>query len=159
MRRQAFGIVAVVLLVLVAVVRHGPRGAAAPASPALPPAEEPTPVPPLPTLPRLPERNPFAFVEEVADPRDSQHAGTVSAEAERMPAASGTEIALAPSVRLVGFVRRGGVPLAVLATDDGVLVLGAGQTGGGLDVVQLDEDAGVTIRRPDGEEFSLEIVE
>lgn len=58
-------------------------------------------------------------------------------------------------VRLVGFVRRGGALRAALSLSGTVAVLAPGEQADGYFVLAVDEDAGVTVRTPDGSEQVL----
>jgi hypothetical protein len=58
-------------------------------------------------------------------------------------------------VRLVGFVRKEGTLLAALSLSGTVVVLAVGEEAEGYSVLALDEDAGVTLRTPDGSERVL----
>ena len=59
------------------------------------------------------------------------------------------------AVRLVGFVRRGGALRAALSLHGIVSVLGAGEQADGYSVLSVDEDTGVTVRTPEGEDLLL----
>lgn len=63
--------------------------------------------------------------------------------------------ALASPLRLVGFVRRGDTLRAALSVTGDVIVLAVGEEADGYAVLAIDEDAGVTVRSPDGSEHLL----
>jgi hypothetical protein len=58
-------------------------------------------------------------------------------------------------IRLSGFVRRGGELKAVLWIAGTTLVAAAGETAEGYRVISIDEDAGVRVRAPSGDELLL----
>jgi hypothetical protein len=66
-----------------------------------------------------------------------------------------TAATLAPAVRLVGLVRRAGALKAALVISGETVVLGAGESAGGYTVTAVDEDSGVRVRGPGGEEIRL----
>lgn len=63
--------------------------------------------------------------------------------------------ATAPAISLSGFVRRGPQLKAVLSVAGTTLVVGAGEAAEGYSVVSIDEDVGVRVRTPTGEELLL----
>jgi hypothetical protein len=93
------------------------------------------------------DRNVFEYAEPRAPltPRPPAPPAPPPANPEGLP----SETVVDP-VRLVGLVRRGGRPRAVLSIRGEVVVLAAGEESDGYRVVSVDEDAGVTVRRPDG---------
>ena len=61
-----------------------------------------------------------------------------------------------PTERLVGFVRRGGVLFAALNLLTGeTVVWSVGPQSNGYQLVALDEERGVRLRRPDGTDLTL----
>jgi hypothetical protein len=58
-------------------------------------------------------------------------------------------------VRLSGFVRQGGQLKAVLSVYGTTVLAGAGEAAEGYRVIAVDEDAGVRVRAPSGEELLL----
>lgn len=94
-------------------------------------------------------RDPFRF-QAVVPPPDLSVASLPrrtrpepSATPEPAPAPA------APSIRLVGLVRRGGTLLAVVSTGSQIYVLGPGGEADGFKIVSVDED-GVGVRDPRG---------
>ena len=58
-------------------------------------------------------------------------------------------------IRLVGFVRRGGALRAAVSLAGRVAVLAPGEEADGYSLLAVDEDAGATVRMPDGSELVL----
>jgi hypothetical protein len=67
--------------------------------------------------------------------------------------------ALAPPVpdpvRLVGLVRRSGSLQAALSIHGEVVVLSVGESSGGYQLLEIDEDQGATVRDPEGRPLRL----
>jgi hypothetical protein len=153
---------AVLGLVLLAalLVRGTGRGAAwAPFPPAAPPprAVAPrTPVPrPAPT-PWEPSRNVFLYADGPAvagplpaPPLPSEPRGPRGAVP--VPAATTAPAA----VRVVGLIRRGGQLKAALMVQGEMALAGKGERAGGYTVLDVDEETGVRVRGPAGEETVL----
>jgi len=59
------------------------------------------------------------------------------------------------AVRLVGFLRRADGLKAALAFSDQVWVGGVGEQFGGYEILSADEEEGVKLRAPDGQELQL----
>ncbi|MGD8897854.1 MAG: hypothetical protein PVJ73_17635 [Acidobacteriota bacterium] len=59
-------------------------------------------------------------------------------------------------VRVVGLVRRAGTPVAALAIDGEVVLLRTGETGAGLTVLGIGDEA-IRLRDPEGNETTLEL--
>lgn len=155
LRQAVLAVTSVLALAVVCAVAWTPRPrAAAPPSPIArrpsapaPPAQDPSghPYP-------LPDRNVFEFADR---------APQAPAPAALPPLVVPPPLALssrAPSsepIRLVGFVKKGGALRAALSVEGTVSVLAAGEGAGGYSVLSVDEDAGVTVRTPDGAELLL----
>jgi hypothetical protein len=121
---------------------YGPLGAR---------AARPQPPASAPTVPEGPlARNPFRYVDEPAARAPSGPA-VVRATPPPPPAAAPTP----EPIRLTGFVRRGGELKAVLFVAGTTLVAAAGESAEGYRVLSVDEDAGVRVRGPAGEELLL----
>jgi hypothetical protein len=76
--------------------------------------------------------------------------------ARRTPEPAATPVAPPPErIRLSGFVRRGGELKVVLWIAGTTLVAAAGETADGYRVISIDEDAGVRVRAPSGDELLL----
>jgi hypothetical protein len=59
-------------------------------------------------------------------------------------------------VRVVGLVRRAGMPVAALAVDGEVILLRTGETGAGFTVLGIGDEA-IRLRDPEGNETTLEL--
>ena len=110
-------------------------------------ALEPDPLPPPPA------RDIFRYAEAPApSPRPSAvrpaSAGLTALETLAPPPA--------PPLRLVGFVRRAEGLRAAVATSAGVVLVGPGDGVSGYTVLAVDEEHGLRLRGPDGEEHVLE---
>ena len=147
------------LLVLVALLARGTgRGAAWAPFPPGPPA--PRAAPPRPTLPRPvatpwePSRNLFQYADGPAvaaplPPPASMPRGPRGA----IPAPVAT--ATPSAVRVVGLIRRGGQLKAALMVQGEMALAGKGERAGGYTVLEVDEETGVRVRGPEGEETVL----
>jgi len=112
-----------------------------------------------PTQPRAPAsetpaprlvRDPFRYLEEAP--------GRLlpASPAARPSAVTALSIPAAPEpVRLSGFVRRGAQLKAVLSVAGTTVVVAVGESTDGYRVLSVDEDAGVRLRAPSGEELLL----
>jgi hypothetical protein len=143
------------ILALAALVARGTgRGAAwAPfPPPARPVAARPPNLPSPPPTRRTPSRNLFEYANEVVGP-----APAARWEAPRPPSAGPEAPAPSPSpaVRVAGLIRRGGELKAALVVEGEVIVAGKGERAGGYTVVDVDDETGVRLRGPDGEEIVL----
>jgi len=149
------------LLVLVALLVRGTgRGAAwAPFPQGPPPRRAAAPRPSLPrpvATPWEPSRNLFQYADGPAAaaplpappppiaPRASR--GTIPA-----PVATATPSA----VRVVGLIRRSGQLKAALMVQGEMALAGKGERAGGYTVLEVDEETGVRVRGPEGEETVL----
>jgi hypothetical protein len=56
---------------------------------------------------------------------------------------------------VAGLIRRGGELKAALVVEGEVIVAGKGERAGGYTVVDVDDETGVRLRGPDGEEIVL----
>ncbi len=156
LRQAVLAVMSVLALAVVCAVAWTPRPRAEAPPPAPPrPASVPAPsgvdpgADPLP----LPARNVFEF----DDPR-LPAPPPASLAPLMMPPPLDLSSAPAPpaeAVRLVGFVRRGGALRAALSVHGTVSVLGVGEEADGYSVLSIDEDTGVSVRRPDGDEVVL----
>jgi hypothetical protein len=154
LRQALLAVTLVLALAVVCAVAWTPRPRAE--TPPSPPVRSSAPTPPAENSggrpDPLPERNVFEFV----DPRPVAPAPVALPPLMVPPPLA--PLALAPSsepIRLVGFVRRGGTLRAALSIEGSVSVLAVGEAAGGYSLVSLDEDAGVTLRTPDGAELLL----
>ena len=98
-------------------------------------------------VPRL-VRDPFRYLE--AAPGRPVPAFPVTRPSNVLPAPAGPE-----PIRLSGFVRRGAQLKAVLSVDGTTVVAAPGESAEGYRVLSVDEDAGVRLRAPSGEELLL----
>jgi hypothetical protein len=64
-------------------------------------------------------------------------------------------VAAAEPLRLSGFVRQGSRLKAVLVVEGATVLAGVGEAAEGYQVLSVDEDAGVRLRAPSGEELLL----
>ena len=156
LRQAVLAVMSVLALAVVCAVAWTPR----PRAEAPPPAAPRTPGRPAPSAAEpgapplaLPARNVFEFddAKAVAPP-------PASLAPLMMPPPLDLSSAPAPAaepVRRVGFVRRGGALRAALSLHGSVSVLGVGDEADGYLVLAVDEDTGVSVRTPDGEELLL----
>jgi len=143
---------AAVLAVGLWMARDGRLADPGPARPTPAPAtlvSQPVPAPSVPPL----RRDPFRFASDESGVSPDLPAGEWAPRAPAAPAPTP-----APSIRLSGFVRRGGQIRAVLSVPGGPLILGAGEEAEGYRVLEIDEEAGVRVRLPDGQEIKLELL-
>lgn len=147
-RLIASGIAMAVLVVWLA--RSAPvvprRGG--PGSPVVEPRQPRAPASAVPA-PRL-VRDPFRYLEEATGrPLPASPAARPS-----VPTALSVPPAPEP-IRLSGFVRRGAQLKAVLSVNGTTVVVAPGESADGYRVLSVDEDAGVRVRAPSGEELLL----
>jgi hypothetical protein len=143
-----------VLAVAAFLARAMGRGAAsAPIPRATPPRLAARPARSLPAPPpvrRTPTRNIFEYAEdrrsEAAPPAPG--ASTDVAPAAPLPSPS-------PAVRVAGLVRRGAELKAALVVDGEMTVAGKGDRAGRYMVLEVDDETGVRLRGPAGEELVL----
>ena len=142
------------ILLAVLLVRGGGRGAAwAP----FPPAPQPRLAAPRTTLPRpsavpaVPSRNLFQYADGAVTPGPPSMTPRV-AQAPVTPAAP---VPTPPGVRVAGLVRRGGQLKAALVVQGELTLAGKGERAGGYTVLEVDEESGVRVRGPGGEETIL----
>jgi hypothetical protein len=157
-RQVILALTAVLALAVVCAVAWSPRPEAAAR-----PADEPVrAVVPRPAVDHAPDAasSPAADVRNVFEFAD--RAETAPAPMPLPPVVIPLPLdpppALQPSIapiRLVGFVRRGGTLRAALSLTGNVAVLAPGEEADGYSVLAVDEDAGVTVRSPDGAELVL----
>jgi hypothetical protein len=112
-----------------------------------------------PTQPRAPAsaapaprliRDPFRYLEEAP--------GRLlpASPAARPSVVTALSVPTAPEpIRLSGFVRRGAQLKAVLSVAGTTVVVAPGESADGYRVLSVDEDAGVRLRSPSGEELLL----
>ena len=150
MKRPAVVVVALAVALAVGLAQREPRSDAAPPSPRVRAAPRTAAADLLlPDLVPPPERSLFAFAAGAPSPRKTAPGAPPVPQWVDRPA-------VGPALpRLVGFVRRTGRSLAVLAWNDEVLVLGAGQTQAGVTVESIDDETSVRLRIDDGRELQL----
>ncbi len=127
------------------------RGAGGGAPPVVKPTASPRMGASLPSSPPL-LRDPFRFGGERAP---APPTGPRRATPPRVAAPIAPLSAPAPALRLVGYVRVEGRLRAALAIAGEIVVAGLGDSPAGYTVIHLDEEAGVTLRGPDGVESTL----
>lgn len=136
---------------LAAYLGHESGSVASPSTPASPiPAPTSTTPPEPASVTAGPLRDPFRYDDaaRASEPRPASPIASVHSEAP-------PERAIAQP-HLVGFVRRAGRLLAALSIRGEVVLLGEGEEAEGHLVLSLDEDQGVRVRGPGGEEIVLE---
>lgn len=104
-----------------------------------------TPAPP----PRL-SRDPFRYAAAPA-----ARGEPVLPAARPTPEPVASPAAVPEAIRLSGFVRRGAELKAVLWVAGMTVVAATGESAEGYRVISIDEDAGVRVRAPSGEELLL----
>jgi hypothetical protein len=140
------------LLLAALLLRAAGPTPASPPAPSVPPAAaaaEPDLSAYVPVRP--PARDVFRYADEPEAPR------IVVAPSPVRPVEPPPPLAPPPPepVRLVGFVHRSGGLQAVLAIHGEVVVLSVGESSGGYVLLELDEDAGATVRDSGGEPLHL----
>ena len=142
-----------VMAVAALLIRGMGRGAAwAPVPPATAPrvAARPARVPPPPPVRRTPTRNIFEYAED----RRAPAAAPVAAPPPYAPPA-GPSPSPSPAVRVAGLVRRGAELKAALVVEGEMMVAGKGDRAGRYTVMEVDDEKGVRLRGPAGEEVVL----
>lgn len=158
MRARLLG-AALVLVALVALLARGTGGGAA-WTPLAPGPAAPRPQPPRASAPRPavtpwePSRNLFEYADS---PRMPLPAVTAPALAVRPRASEAPPaiVATPPPLRVVGLVRRGGELKAAFMLEGEMVLAGKGERAGGYSVLDVDEEKGVSVRGPRGEEMLL----
>ena len=143
------------ILALAALLARGTgRGAAwAPfPPPARPAAVRPASLPSPPPTRRTPSRNLFQYVDDVAVPAPAARSAALPPPSAGLEAPSP---APSPAVRVAGLIRRGGEVKAALVVEGEVIVAGKGERAGGYTVLDVDDETGVRLRGPGGEEMVL----
>jgi len=147
-RLIASAAVLVVVLAIVLLRETGPGASARPAEEAA--RRRPPPAAPMAASDSpWPARDPFRYVEERREP-----AAPVSARSSPPSVASAPPATPNP-LRLVGLVRRAGVLKAAVSMWGETVVLGPGEESRGYKVLSIDDEAGVRLKGPDGEELTL----
>jgi len=141
------------LVVLGALLARGTgRGAAWAPFPSVPSrrmAAPPSSLPGPAATPWAPSRDLFRYADErAAGPAPSPPAVTA-------PRAEALPVSPPAAVRVVGLIRRGGQLKAALVVHGEMTVAGAGERAGRYTVVTVDEETGVRLRGPDGDETVL----
>jgi hypothetical protein len=139
------------LAVAALLIRGSGRGAAwapLPTTPAPRVAPRPPSVP-SPPVRRTPSRNIFEYAEDRRAPAAPPAAAPPYVVAEA-PAPSPS-----PAVRVAGLVRHGKELKAALVVEGEMVVAGKGDRAGGYTVLDVDDEAGVRLRGPGGEEMLL----
>jgi hypothetical protein len=146
------------LLVLGALLARGTgRGSAwAP----FPPAPRPR-VAVRPATPPHPAATPFGPSRNLFQYADDARVAAASSPPQLVTVPRGSQAPIqAPSgapaaVRVVGLIRRGGQLKAALVVQGEMTLLGKGERAGGYTVLDVDDEAGVRLRGPDGAETVL----
>lgn len=107
--------------------------------------------PPPPRSPPPLARDPFRYADERRELGAPPGPDSLIAREPPAPRAAPTPDPL----RLNGFVWRGGALRAVLAVHGITVVAGTGESAEGYQLLSVDEDAGVRLRGPSGEELVL----
>ena len=130
----------------------GPGAASAPPPQAAAPhvAARPAGVLPPPPVRRIPTRNIFEYAEDRRAPAPPPVAPPPPYVVPEGPAPSPS-----PAVRVVGLVRRGAELKAALVVEGEMAVVGKGDRAGRYTVLEVDDEAGVRLRGPAGEEMVL----
>ena len=106
-------------------------------------------VPTPPPIRRTPSRNLFEYAE------DRRPAAAPPAPREAYVAPEAPAPSPSPAVRVAGLVRRGAELKAALVVDGEMTVAGKGDRAGRYTVLEVDDEAGVRLRGPAGEEMVL----
>jgi hypothetical protein len=141
-----------ILVVAALLARGAGRGAAWATFPPAARAPVRARTPSLPSPPparRSPSRNLFEYADEGAvAPRLPPSRETGAAPAAPAPSPS-------PAVRVAGLIRRGGEVKAALVVEGELTVAGKGDRAGRYTVIDVDDETGVRLRGPGGEEMLL----
>jgi hypothetical protein len=113
-------------------------------------ASRPDPPPAFASPPPRLTRDPFRYADEPA-----ARVPTVAPPTSRSPEPVAAPLAAPEPIRLSGFVRRGAELKAVLWVAGTTVVVAAGESAEGYRVISIDEDAGVRVRAPSGDELWL----
>jgi hypothetical protein len=146
---------ALAIVALAALLARGTgRGAAwAPfPPPARPVAARPPSLPSPPPARRNPSRNLFEYVDDVAVPAPT------AKWTPPLPPSAGTKPPApspSPAVRVSGLIRRSGEVKAALVVEGEMIVAGKGERAGAYTVLEVDDETGVRLRGPGGEEMVL----
>jgi hypothetical protein len=147
-----------ILLVLGALLARGTgRGAAWVPFPSVAPRRVAAPPPRVPAPPatrRAPSRNLFQYADDRTAPAAPMPPLGTPRESHALADAS-SRVAPPPAVRVVGLIRRGGQLKAALAVQGEVTVAGKGERAGGYTVLEVDDETGVRLRGPGGDEMLL----
>lgn len=118
---------------------------------------------PPPRIP-APEASPSSREPEEAGPAASRdifrYADQPAPANTRRPAAAprpAIPVPAEPALRLVGILHKGGTLQAVLALSGEVILAKVGERVGGHLVLSIDEESGVRLRDPDGQEVTLPV--
>ena len=142
-----------VIAVAAFLIRGTGRGAAwtpRPPAAAARVAVRPGGVLPPPAVRRTPTRNIFEYAEDRRAPAAPPVAAAPSSVAPEAPAPSPS-----PAVRVAGLVRRGTELKAALVVEGEMTVAGKGDRAGRYTVLDVDDETGVRLRGPGGEEMLL----
>ena len=153
MRARVLVAALAVVAVAALLIRGTGRGAAwTPLPPAAAPrvAARPGGVLPPPPARRTPTRNIFEYAEDRRVPVAPPVAAAPAYVAPEGPAPSPS-----PAVRVAGLVRRGTELKAALVVEGEMTVAGKGERAGRYTVLDVDDEAGVRLRGPGGEEMLL----
>lgn len=142
--------VAVVAALLIRVVGGGAARAPVPASGPTRVVARAARVPAPPRASRTPSRNLFEYIDARPAPVAPAAVSAPAYAAPEAPAPSPS-----PAVRVAGLVRRGSQLKAALVIEGEMTVAGKGERAGGYTVLDVDDEAGVRLRGPAGEEMVL----
>jgi hypothetical protein len=154
MRGRLLAVALGIVVLAALLVRLTGRGAAWAPLPAVPSRRAVAP----PTTLREPAASPWAPSRNLFEYADERMPAPLLVPAPAAPPRAETlaqRAAPAPAVRVVGLIRRGGRLEAALIVHGEMMVAGAGARAGGYTVLAVDEDAGVRLRGPAGEEIVL----
>jgi hypothetical protein len=100
-------------------------------------------------------RTPIRNIFEYADDRRGPAAALPAPPREAYVAPEAPLPSPSPAVRVAGLVRRGAELKAALVVEGEVTVAGKGERAGGYTVLNVDDETGVRLRGPAGEEMLL----
>lgn len=123
---------------------------AAPRRLAVPPPTFPGPA----ATPWAPSRNLFQYADEGSGAAVPA-APLAPARASHAPTEAPMMSATPPAVRVAGLIRRGGQLKAALVVQGEMTLAGKGERAGGYTVLEVDDETGVRVRGPGGEETLL----
>ncbi len=137
-----------VLLLVVLSRGSGPAGPPSPPLPRVPPPEATPPARETEETGPPASRDIFRYADQPAL-KNTHHPAAAPRHPSHLPAET--------ALRLVGILHKGGTLQVVLALSGEVILAKVGERVGGQEVLSIDEETGVRLRDPDGQEVVLPV--